>query len=62
MILTSLSCYWKKVFNQINTWIVGKDLMKLHFQIEKAFYSKLYLQDITDEDHIHTQKHLNNFK
>ena len=30
--------------------------MKLHFQIKKAFYSKLYLEDITDEDYIHAQK------
>ena len=46
----------------MNTWIVGKDLMKLHFQIRKTFYSKLYLQDVTDKDHIHTQKYLKNFK
>ena len=46
----------------MNTWIVGKDLMKLHFQIEKAFYSKLYLEDVTEEKHILTQKYLKNFK
>ena len=40
----------------MNTWIVGKDLMKPHFQIKKTFYSKLYLEDITDEYYIHAQK------
>ena len=40
----------------MNTWIVGKDLMKPHFQIKKSFYSKLYLEDITDEYYIHAQK------
>ena len=39
----------------MNTWIVGKDLMIPHFQ-KKAFYIKLHLEDITDEDYIHAQK------
>ena len=29
---------------------------------EKAFYSKLYLEDITDEDYIHVQKVFQEFK
>ena len=37
MILTSLFCDLKKVFIQMNTWIVGKDLMKIHFQSVKFF-------------------------
>ena len=40
----------------MNTQILGKDLMKPHFQIKKAFYSKLYLQDVTNEDYMHAQK------
>ena len=40
----------------MNTWLVGIDLMKLHFQIKEAFYSELYLEDITDEKYIHAQK------
>ena len=43
----------KNVLIHINTWIVGKNLMKLHFQIKKAFYSKLYLENITDEGYMH---------
>ena len=40
----------------MNTWIVGKDLMKPHLQIKKNFYSELYLEDVTDEDYIHCSK------
>ena len=40
----------------MNTWIAGKDLMKHHYQIKKAFYSELYLEAITDEDYTHAQK------
>ena len=43
------------MFIHINTWIVGKDLMKIPFQI-KSFYSELYLEDITDKDYTHAQK------
>ena len=40
----------------MNTWIVGKDLMKHHYQIKKFFYSNFYLEDITDKDYTHAQK------
>ena len=40
----------------MNTWIVGKDLIKRLLQIKKAFYSKLCLEEITDEDYIRAQK------
>ena len=30
--------------------------MKHHYQIKKAFYSELYLEDITDEDYTRAQK------
>ena len=33
-----------------------KDLMKHHYQIKKAFYSELYLEDITHKDYTHAQK------
>ena len=37
-------------------WIPGKNLMKLHYQIKKAFYSELNLEDIADKDYAHAQK------
>ena len=40
----------------MNTWIVGKDLMKHHYQIKKAFYRELYLEYITDKDYALAQK------
>ena len=40
----------------MNTRIVGKNLMKPHFQIKKAFYSELYLENVTNEDYIHCLK------
>ena len=46
----------------MDTWIVDKDLMKPHFQIKKTFNSKLYLEDITDEDYIQDQKVFEGFK
>ena len=46
----------------MNTWIAGKDLMKHHYQIKKAFYSELYLEDIIDKDNTHAQKVFEEFK
>ena len=40
----------------MNIWIAGKTLGKLHWQIKKAFYSNLNLEDISDEDYAHSQK------
>ena len=42
----------------MNTWIVGKDLMKHHCLIKETFivYSGLYLEGITDDEYIHAQK------
>ena len=37
----------------MNTWITGEDLLKHHYQIKKAFYSKLNLEDITNKDYAH---------
>ena len=31
-------------------------MMKHHYQIKKAFYSELYLEDITNKDYTHAQK------
>ena len=39
----------------LNTWIAWKDLIKRHYQIKKAFYSELYLEDIIDKDYTHAQ-------
>ena len=40
----------------MNTWIARKYSLKHHYLIKKAFYSELYLEDITDEDYTHAQK------
>ena len=53
--LIHLFCYLKKVFIHMNTWIVGK-FNETTLRNEKAFYSELYLEDITDEDYIHALK------
>ena len=45
----------------MNTWIVGKDLIKPHYQIEIYFYSELYLEDITDKDYTNAQKEFKEF-
>ena len=37
----------------MNTWIAGKDLTKLHYQIKKAFYSKVNEEDISNKDYAH---------
>ena len=40
----------------MNTWIVGKDSVKLPFQIKIHFYCELNLEYITDKDYAHVQK------
>ena len=40
------------MFILMNTWVVGKDLMK-H---KEAFYSSLNMEDITDADHRHAKR------
>ena len=40
----------------MNIWIAGKDLMKTSLSPKEAFYSKLNLEDIKDEDYEHAQK------
>ena len=40
----------------MNTWIIGRDLMKHHYAIKKLFSSKLKLKEISDEDYQHAQK------
>ena len=41
----------------MNTWIVGKDLMKHHYQ-KKVFYSELNLEDFTDKDYAYAQRRI----
>ena len=38
----------------MNTWIVGRDLMKHCYK--EAFYSNLNMEDITDVDHRHAKR------
>ena len=40
----------------MSIWIAGKELMKLHYQIKKYFYSELNLEDISDKDYLYAQK------
>ena len=40
----------------MNTWIAGKDLIKLYFLTKKEFYSKLNLEDITDLNYRHAKR------
>ena len=42
----------------MNTWIVGKDLRKLHFQWKLQWI----ISDITDEDYIHAPKVFKEFE
>ena len=47
----------------MNTWVVGKDLMKHHCLNKEAFYSSLNMENITDVDYRHVKrvfKNLNN--
>ena len=37
----------------MNIWIVGKDLMRHHYQVKKDFYSNLNMEDIDDIDYRH---------
>ena len=47
----------------MNTWIVGKGLMKPHFQIKKLFtVNYIQTMKITDEDYIRAQKVFESFK
>ena len=39
----------------MNTWTAGKD-DEISLPDKKAFYSELYLEDITDQDCMHAQK------
>ena len=46
----------------MNPWIVWKDVIETTLPNKKAFYSKLYLEDITDEDYIYASKAFEEFK
>ena len=46
----------------MNTWIAGEDLTKHHYQKNKAFYSELNLEAITDKDYAPAQKVFEEFK
>ena len=50
-ILINLFCYQEKGFMHMNTWIVGKDLMKHCYLIKKDFYSNSNIKDIRDTDY-----------
>ena len=40
----------------MNTWIVGEDLIKLHFLMKKKFYGRLNLKDTTVVDYRHLKR------
>ena len=41
----------------MNTWVVGKDMIKHHCLIKKVFYK----EDITDDDHRHAKMYSKSF-
>ena len=44
----------------MNTWVIGKDLMKQYYK--EAFYSSLNREDITNVDYEHADKVFKTFK
>ena len=50
MVLLNLFCCCKKLFAYMNTWMIGKNLMKHQYLKKKDFYSKLNMEGITDGD------------
>ena len=44
------------MFTLMNTWIVGKDLMKYHCLIKKLFIANYILKTLTYEDYKNAQK------
>ena len=60
---TSLFCGCKKVFTLMNTWMIGKNSMKLFPLSEKDyFYSHLNMEDITDLEYTHAKRVFKDFK
>ena len=59
--LINLFCYQKSVdpYEYMDSW---ERFNETTFPNKKAFYSKLYLEDITDEAYIHAQKKFEEFK
>ena len=50
MISISLFYCCEKVFTRMNTWMIGKNSMKHHYQRKKGWYRHLNMEDITDAD------------
>ena len=51
---------WKGVY--MNTWMIGKNSIKYHYQKKKYFHSHLSMEDITDADYTHTKRVCKDFK
>ena len=56
MISVSLFYCHEKLFTHMNTWMIGKNLMKHHYlkkkkKKKKDFYSHLKMEDITTVDY-----------
>ena len=60
-ILINLLCYKKGVYlyEYIDSW---ERFDKTSLPDKKAFYSELYLEDITEEDYTHPEKVFEEFK
>ena len=62
MITISLFYYYKKVFILLSIWMIGKNLVKYHYQRNKIFYSQLNMESITDADYAHAKRVCKDFE
>ena len=51
----------KKVFPQMNTWIISKKINETSYPEKEDFCSNLNMEDITDADYIHAKRVCKNF-
>ena len=61
MISTNLFWYFEKVFIHINTWMIGKNLIKYSLK-KKIFHSNQNVEDITEVDYWNTKTFLKDFE
>ena len=55
MISINLFCCYEKMFNHMDTWVVGKNSIKHHY-LRKKIYSHLNIENITAADYVHPQR------
>ena len=50
------------MFIFLDSWMIGKSLIKYHCLKKKAFYSKLNIESIIDSDYNHHKRVSNDFQ